>query len=205
MSGRSASDSEFEGGPGRAKAGAAPGVVRAGDPERDAERCLEIYAPFVADTAVSFEVEVPRVDEFRRRMRALAPTHPWLVLERDGELAGFAYASPHRERAGYRWAVDVTIYVSSSHRRCGVGRRLYGELFECLRAQGFQVACAGVALPNDASLGLHRGLGFESVGVYRRIGWKLGAWHDVEWLQLELNPERPSAPAEPGAPPSASG
>jgi phosphinothricin acetyltransferase len=93
--------------------------------------------------------------------------------------------------------VDVTVYIDPEHHGIGIGRRLYGELLERLRNQGFHVACAGVALPNDASVGLHRAMGFEPVGVYKRIGWKAGSWHDVMWLEMELTPAGDSAPEEP--------
>jgi phosphinothricin acetyltransferase len=171
-------------------------IVRDADPDRDAGSCLEIYAPFVRETAVSFEEVVPSIEEFRERIRSTTERFPWLVLEDRGLVAGFAYATAHRARAAYRWAADVSVYVAPSHRRAGVGRRLYGELLERLRRQRFRIACAGIALPNDASIGLHRALGFEPVGVYRHIGWKAGAWHDVSWWLLELSPPSPD-PGEP--------
>jgi L-amino acid N-acyltransferase YncA len=175
----------------------ADGIIRDAMPDRDAAACRDIYAPFVRDTSVSFEEQVPTVEEFRDRIRSTAATHPWLVLEVEGRVVGYAYASPHRARAAYRWAADVTVYVAPAYRRAGVGRRLYAELLERLRRQGFQVACAGIALPNEASVGLHRAMGFEPVGVYKRIGWKAGAWHDVGWWQLELSPATDAAPPEP--------
>jgi L-amino acid N-acyltransferase YncA len=176
------------------------GIVRDAIPDRDAAACLEIYAPFVRDTWVTFEEQVPTVEEFRDRMVSYMATHPWLVFEADGRVVGYTCASKLRPRAAYRWAVEVTIFVAPSHRRTGAGRRLYTELLERLRRQGFQVACAGIALPNEASVGLHRAMGFEPVGVYKRIGWKAGAWHDVGWWQLELSPATDAAPAEPSSP-----
>jgi len=173
-------------------------LVRDAIPETDARACLDIYAPFIRDTSVSFEEVVPTVEEFRERIRATIATHLWLVLEVDGHVAGYAYASQHRARASYRWAVDVTVYLAPAYRGIGAGRHLYSELFSRLRGLGFQVACAGVTLPNDASVGLHRAMGFEPVGIYPRIGWKAGAWHDVMWLQLELSPATDTTPAEPG-------
>lgn len=183
---------------------AAAGVLRDAVPERDAPGCLEIYAPYVTDTAISFEVQVPTLEEFTARMRETTRTHPWLVVQDQGRIAGYAYASRHRTRAAYRWAADVTVYVSAAAHRSGVGRRLYTELLERLRIQNFRVACAGITLPNVASVGLHRAMGFEEVGVYRRIGWKAGAWHDVSWWQLELAPEG-GTPLEPVCPSEAEG
>ena len=175
-------------------------LLRDAIPDTDAAACLDIYAPFIRDTSVSFEEVVPTVEEFRDRMRANIATHPWLVLVVDGRVAGYAYGSQPRSRASYRWAADVTVYVDPEHRGLGAGRRLYGALLERLRQQGFQVACGGITLPNEASVGLHRAMGFEPVGIYRRIGWKAGAWHDVMWMQLELAPATDAAPPEPRRP-----
>jgi L-amino acid N-acyltransferase YncA len=172
-------------------------IVRDADPDRDAAACAEIYAPFVRDTVVSFEEQVPSVEEFAQRIRSTSATHPWLVLEDAGVVVGYAYASTHRTRASYRWAADVTVYIGPSHRGIGAGRRLYTELLDRLRELKFQIACAGVTLPNDASVGLHRAMGFEPVGIYKRIGWKAGAWHDVMWLELELTPATGERPPEP--------
>jgi L-amino acid N-acyltransferase YncA len=176
-----------------------PAAIRDAVPDADAAACLEIYAPYVRDTAVSFEEEVPARDDLARRIRACAATHAWLVCEAaGGGIAGYAYGSPHRSRPAYRWAADVTVYVAPQRRRGGIGRRLYTALFARLADRGFQVVCAGITLPNDASVGLHRAVGFEPVGVYRRIGWKAGAWHDVAWWQRELVPVAPGRPREPG-------
>lgn len=169
------------------------------DDARDASACLEIYAPYVRDTAVSFEERVPTTTQFLARIRETSTTHPWLVIESAGAVVGYAYGAPHRVRAAYRWAADVTVYVAPDHHRRGVGRRLYTELIRRLVQQRLRIACAGVTLPNDASIALHRAVGFQPVGVYRRIGWKHGAWHDVSWWQLDLAP-REGAPEEPIAP-----
>ena len=148
-------------------------------------------------SVISFEEDPPSLDEFADRMREKTAAHPWLVYEEDGSIAGFAYGAKHRERAAYRWAVDVSVYVDQHRHRAGIGRALYEDLLERLRAQGFQVAVAGVTLPNEASVGIHRSFGFEPVGTYRRIGWKNGAWHDVAWFQLELIPASDEKPPEP--------
>jgi phosphinothricin acetyltransferase len=173
------------------------GIIRDAEPDRDAAACLDIYAPFVRDTWVTFEEQVPTVEEFRGRMVSYMATHPWLVFEADGRVVGYTYATKLRPRAAYRWTAEVTIFLASSHRHAGIGRRLYRELMERLRRQGFHVACAGIALPNDASVGLHRAMGFEPVGVYKRVGWKAGAWRDVGWWQLELQPATEIQPPEP--------
>jgi L-amino acid N-acyltransferase YncA len=163
-------------------------VIRDADAARDAAACAAIYAPYVRDTPISLEEEPPTTREIAERIELTTLTHPWLVAENDVELIGYAYATRHRERACYRWATDVTVYVAPQSQRRGVGRTLYETLFKALADQGFRIACAGITLPNQASVGLHESLGFQPVGVYRNIGWKMGAWHDVGWWQLELGP-----------------
>lgn len=171
-------------------------LIRHAEPARDGGACACIYEPFVTDSHVSFEEVPPTADEFARRIEEASARYPWLVAEHDGTVIGYAYGSQHRERAAYRWAADVAVYVTAGDRRRGVGRALYTALFELLRRQGIQVACAGVTLPNDASVALHETLGFVPVGVYRRIGYKHGAWRDVGWWQLELAPATAGPPAE---------
>jgi phosphinothricin acetyltransferase len=149
----------------------------------DAEACAAIYAPYVTDTAVSFETEPPDASEFAAR---IAAAHDWLVIEDAGRVFGYAYAATFHPRAAYRWACEVSVYLEMGRRRTGAGRALYSVLLPRLAARGFRMAIAGMTLPNEGSVGLHRALGFEPVGVYRRIGFKHGAWHDVAWTQLEL-------------------
>ena len=175
-------------------------LIRHADPDQDAARCAAIYAPFVRDTVISFEEQPPDADELGRRIERVSRTHPWLVAELDGDVPGFAYAALHRERAAYRWATDVTVYVDRAYHRRGIGQSLYTALFDLLVRQGFQVACAGLTLPNEASVGLHESLGFVPVGVYRRIGFKFGTWWDVGWWQLQLIGAGADPPAEPGPP-----
>ncbi len=171
--------------------------IRGVEPERDAAACAAIYAPYVEATPISFEEKVPDPLEMEMRISRYLATHPWLVAEEGGEVVGYAYACRHLERAAYRWAADVSVYVASNRRGEGIGRRLYEELFERLRAQNFQVACAGITLPNEASVALHERLGFARTGTSPRIGWKCGDWHDVSWWQLELMPAEPGTPLEP--------
>jgi L-amino acid N-acyltransferase YncA len=172
-------------------------LIRDADPDRDAAACVAIYESAIVGSATSFEEAVPSVNEFAERIRHTTLAYPWLVLEDGGRVVGYAYASQHRSRAAYRWAADVSVYVAASHHRRGAGRVLYTELFERLRAQNVRVLCAGVTLPNEGSVGLHRAMGFETVGVYKRIGYKMGAWHDVMWLELELSPATDEPPPEP--------
>jgi L-amino acid N-acyltransferase YncA len=174
-----------------------PATIRTADPHRDAAACVAIYAPHVEVGATSFEEEPPDAERFAERIAHIAATYPWLVAESEGVVVGYAYACPHRGRPAYRWAVEVSVYVAARARGQGHGRALYAELVERLRRQRFQVACAGITLPNEASIALHESIGFVAVGVYRRIGWKDGSWRDVGWWQLELEPVGEGPPAEP--------
>jgi len=175
-------------------------MLRHADPTRDGAACAAIYRPYVEDAGTSFEELAPDADAMTARIVVFAADHPWLVAELDGGVAGFAYATHHRARAAYRWAADVSIYIDSFAQRRGVGRRLYEALFELLRRQGLLTACAGITLPNDASVGLHEALGFKPIGTYRSIGFKAGAWRDVGWWQLQLAEPGPGAPPDPLGP-----
>jgi phosphinothricin acetyltransferase len=158
--------------------------------EADSQAIAAIYAPFCIETAISFEEVPPSPEEMARRIRTSTETLPWLVLE-DGETAGYVYARPFRERAAYRWSVEVTVYVHPSYRRRGVARALYTALFRILTLQGYYKSYAGITIPNPASERLHEEIGFVSVGVYHGVGYKLGAWHDVRFYEMPLQPEQP--------------
>lgn len=175
------------------------GIVRDAT-EGDAAACAAIYAPYVTDTAISFETEPPSQQEMARRIEAAQRSHAWLVLERGDRIVGYAYGSPFKTRPAYRWSCEVSVYLERGRRRTGGGRALYEALFARLAERGYRTALAGMTLPNDASVGLHRAMGFESVGTYRRIGWKNGSWHDVAWAQRPIVPDEDPGrkpPAEP--------
>lgn len=169
--------------------------------EADAGAIAAIYGPVVERTVISFETVPPSRAEIAGRILRITATHPWLVCEVWGHVVGYAYATEHRVRAAYRWSVDTSVYVDDQHRRRGVGRGLYTSLFEILRAQRFFNAYAGITLPNAPSVALHEGLGFRQVGVFARVGYKFGAWHDVGWWQLGLT-ARSDSPEEPVALPA---
>jgi phosphinothricin acetyltransferase len=151
----------------------------------DAEPVHAIYAPY-CHTPISFELAPPGVEEMRGRLAKVLGQFPWLLYEEGGDVVGYAYAAPHRERAAYRWSVDTSVYVQQGRQRRGVGRALYASLLALLPLQGYVNAYAGVTLPNPASVGLHEAMGFRPVGVYERVGFKCGAWHDVAWFQRPL-------------------
>lgn len=157
--------------------------------EADAPALLAIYRPFVERTAVSFELEPPGVAEFAGRIARAQAGWAWLVAEEGGRCLGYAYGSTHRERAAYRFSTETSVYIAEGARGRGVGRRLYAALFERLAARGYCNALAVIALPNDASVGLHRAVGFEPVGTIRRAGRKFDAWHDILWMQRKLRDE----------------
>jgi L-amino acid N-acyltransferase YncA len=170
-------------------------TIRVAAPQ-DAAAILDIYAPIVRDTAISFELEPPSLSEMQKRIEDTLLQWPWLVCDRQGEVLGYVYATRHRARAAYQWSVDVSVYIRDGMRRTGIGRALYTSLFELLILQQFHNCYAGITLPNPGSVGLHEVLGFQPVGVYRQVGYKGAAWHDVGWWQLTLPAER-SSPAPP--------
>src|SRR4051812_37881966 len=162
----------------------------------DAEAIADIYAPSVAASAISFEAQPPSADEMGQRITETTATYPWLVCERDGVVAGYAYATGHRSRAAYQWCVETSVYVHPDFRHAGIARGLYTSLFAILAAQGFVNAYAGITLPNARSVALHEKLGFLPLTVYRGIGFKAGEWHDVGWWHLIVSPH-PASPHPP--------
>lgn len=152
----------------------------------DADAIADIYAPYVRDTAISFEAVPPAGQEMRSRLTTTLCRLPWLVLTDGDMIGGYAYASPHGERAAYRWSVDVSLYLSASYHRQGHGRRMYAALFNVLAAQGYVNAYSAIVLPNPASVGLHEALGFRRVGLFNRVGFKNGAWRDIGWWHRPL-------------------
>ena len=164
----------------------------------DAAQVLDIYAPVVRDSPTSFELAPPSIEEMRGRISKCLGHGAWLACERAGLVVGYAYGGRWRERPAYRWSTEVSVYVRDGEQGRGLGRALYTSLLAALRVQGFFNAYAGITLPNAPSVGLHEAFGFEPVGVYKRAGYKFGAWHDVGWWQLALKaPE--DDPAEPRA------
>ena len=147
----------------------------------DVRPMLAIYAPYVRDTAITFEYEVPTAEEFGARLHQVLPSYPWLVCRAPGQVLGYAYAHRHMERAAYGWNVECSVYVLGSARGHGVGRALYGALLELLRLQGVVNAYGCIAVPNEASEALHRAAGFSLLGRFPASGWKQGRWHDIVW------------------------
>lgn len=145
-----------------------------------------IYAPIVTSTVISFETDPPSAEEMTRRIEMTLENYPWLIALVGGSVAGYAYAHAFAERPAYAWSAETSIYIRADFRGKGVGRDLYETLLQTLRRQGYCRVFAAIGLPNDASVGLHKAVGFEQIGVFRRVGWKRGAWHDVAWWQRDL-------------------
>jgi phosphinothricin acetyltransferase len=164
-------------------------TIRLAD-ENDASQMLEIYAPIVQETTISFELEPPSETEFQNRIQSYQQKMPWLVCEINGQLAGYAYASPYRTRAAYQWSVESSVYVSENHRRKGIAKALYTALLKLLQLQGFYNVVAAIALPNQPSVAVHEAVGFVPVGVFHRVGFKFGKWRDVGYWQLSLQSEQ---------------
>lgn len=158
----------------------------------DTQALLAIYRPFVESSTASFELIVPTLEEFAARIEKANHGWRWLLAERNGRCVGYAYGSAHRERAAYRWSVEVSAYVHPAHHREGIGRALYLKLFEELAQIGFCHAYAGITLPNNPSIALHRSVGFAPIGVFKAVGRKFDKWHDVAWFQRTLRDEPPS-------------
>ncbi|WP_084226986.1 arsinothricin resistance N-acetyltransferase ArsN1 family B [Nostoc sp. KVJ20] len=156
----------------------------------DASQMLAIYAPIVRETTISFELEPPSETEFQKRINSYQQQMPWLVCEINGEVVGYAYASPYRTRAAYQWSVETSVYVSADYHRKGIAKALYTSLFQLLRLQGFYNVVAAIALPNQPSLAIHEAVGFTPVGVLCRVGYKFSRWHDVGYWQLSLQSEQ---------------
>lgn len=164
----------------------------------DAAGVAEIYAPIVIDTPTSFELEPPSAAEMAARIAQSLERHAWLVCVAGDQVLGYAYGGSHRARPAYQWTAEVSVYVRPAAQRGGVGRGLYASLLRLLTIQGYQAAVAGIMMPNPASVGFHESFGFVPVGIYPRMGYKQGAWHDVGWwsrplgsYEVEPAPPRP--------------
>ena len=156
----------------------------------DAAGMLEIYAPFILNSGITQETEVPSVEDFQIRVISNLEERPWLVCEINNEIAGYAYAGKHRDRKGYQWCTEPSVYISDKYYGLGIANALYTALFDILKIQGYVNAYAVITLPNDRSIAFHKKFGFEYLTTYKKIGYKLGQWHDVGWMQYEVNPHK---------------
>lgn len=152
----------------------------------DAADILRIYAPYITDTCITFETEVPAVGEFAARIERLTENYPYLLYEIDNAAVGYAYASKHRERSAYRYSADVSVYIAPEYHGQGIGTALYTRLFELLSGRGIYTAFAGITLPNPKSIGLHKAFNFSEAGTFHNVGYKFGKWLDVMWMGKPL-------------------
>ncbi len=162
--------------------------------EADIPAMLEIYAPFVKNTAVSFEYSIPSQEEFARRLHEHIAGYPWLVWEERGKVLGYAYAGRAFERAAYSWNAEISCYLAEEARGRGIGRQLYERIEGILRSQGIRKVFAVVTSANEPSIGFHEALGYQKVARFSQVGYKAGAWYDVIWLEKQLLP--PGEPTE---------
>ncbi len=176
--------------------------LRLADPARDAAQVAAIYEPHVTTGLASFEVVPPDAAEMATRLAQSTRWAPWLVAmapagDEGGQVVGYACGARHMDRAGYRWDVNLSVYIAPAWQGRGLGRRLYDALLPILRIQGFLNAYAGITLPNPGSVRLHEAIGMRHLATYQRVGWKHGAWLDVAWLHMPLLPDLPNPPREP--------
>ena len=155
----------------------------------DAATLLAIYTPYVENTAITFEYEVPTIEDFATRIAKTLEKYPYLVAEEDGLILGYAYSSTYYARAAYDWAVELSVYVSQDARGYGVGSKLYDTLEDLLDQMGYVHFLACISLPNEASLALHRKRAYQQVAHFPKIGYKFNRWHDIVWLQKSLDKE----------------
>lgn len=152
----------------------------------DAKAILEIYTPYVENTAISFETKVPSLEKFSQRIKNIKSSYPYLVCEADGKIAGYAYASKFRKREAYRYSIEVSVYVDSKFVGNKIGTLLYESLFKELESYNYHTAYACITYPNDKSIGIHKKFGFSEIGIFHNAGYKLNKWHDVIWLEKQL-------------------
>ena len=166
--------------------------VRAAMPQ-DAEQLLEIYTPFVISedcsvSNVSFELTAPSLAEFRQRIVDISSKYPYLVGEKNGQILGYVYCHPYRERLAYQWSVEVTIYLAPVGQGKGLGRLLYETMEKLLCLQGVTMAYSCITVGNDHSIKMHEALGYRLIGTFTNSGYKNGQWLDTVWLEKQLQP-----------------
>ncbi len=157
----------------------------------DAKKLLELYAPYVRDTAITFEYDIPSENEFRKRIENIMKDYPYLCAEKDGEILGYAYASSFKERAAYKWSVEISIYVKKASQGLGLGRLLYAALEEELKKRGIVNMYACIAVPTECddeylthnSENFHEHLGFKKVGTFKNCAKKFNRWYSMIWME----------------------
>lgn len=159
----------------------------------DAEGVLAIYTPYVEETNITFDYDVEEAKIFCQKIDEMLEEFPWIIAEHRGKIVGYAYAKKHRDRTAYRWCAESSIYVHNDYQGRGLAKLLYEALLEALNTQNVINVYAGIAQPNESSTMFHIKMGFTPVGVYKKVGYKNGQWHDVLWVHrsLKKHPEKP--------------
>lgn len=154
----------------------------------DAQKLIDIYAPYITDTTITFEDVIPTVKNFQQRIRDISENFPYLVaVDDDGNILGYAYAHLYGPRAAYAWTTEASIYIDHNYKGHGLGTELYHKLEEALARQGVVNLLACITEENESSVRFHEKLGYEKVGTFKKVGYKFGRWLDVTWMQKTLN------------------
>lgn len=154
----------------------------------DAQAILDIYAPYITNTTVTFEYQVPSLEAFTKRIDTISKEYPYLVWEEDGKILGYAYGSKYAEREAYRFSTDLSIYLCPDSHGKKIGTQLYSILLDLLQKEGYRTLYAVISHPNLPSEGFHKALGFEEFALFKKTGYKFGKWIDVLWMQKTINP-----------------
>ena len=166
--------------------------------EKDAEEILEIYAPYIKKTAITFEYDVPSLLEFSGRIAEIQKKYPWIVYEENGKILGYAYGGPEYTRAAYQWTVETSVYLSEEARGKGIGTALYEKILDILKKQNFCICYAKINDDNKASIMMHEKYGFKQIGIKKNCGYKFEKWHSVVFFEKQLNefsvPPKPIIP-----------
>lgn len=153
----------------------------------DTKKLVEIYAPYVLNTAITFEYEVPTIEAFSQRIITICESYPYLVAEVDNEVVGYAYASAFHSRAAYQWCAEISIYLNKNMQQRGMGRKLYEELERRLKMQNIKNVNACITYPNESSIAFHQHMGFKTVGHFHKCGYKLNQWWDMIWMEKMID------------------
>ena len=156
--------------------------------EEDVVSILAIYAPYVTDSAITFEYDVPSEEEFRQRIRTISAEYPYFVCESDGQIIGYAYAHRHMERAAYQWNAEISIYIRQGFTGKGLGKTICQALIDLLRLQGIRNVFSCVTIPNERSAHLHHSMEFSTEGIFQNAGYKCGKWQTIAWFRKNIAP-----------------
>ena len=152
----------------------------------DTKEILDIYAPYITDTAITFEYDIPSIEEFRGRIEHISLEYPYVVCTYKDEIIGYAYAHRYGERAAYQWDVELSIYLDMNYKSLGVGKLLYNKLIEIVKLQNVRNIYACITSANEKSLKFHEKLGFEFIGIFKNTGYKFDSWYGVNWMGIAV-------------------